>query len=42
MERISLSIKELQQAGVPKWCAKMVADSMLSLYRRKDGKSPYW
>ncbi|MGF6466102.1 hypothetical protein [Paraburkholderia youngii] len=42
MERISLLVKELQQAGVPKWCAKMVADSMLSLYRRKDGKSPYW
>lgn len=42
MQRISLSIKELQQAGVPKWCAKLIDDSMLSLYKRKDGKSPYF
>lgn len=42
MERITLSIKELQQAGVPKWCAKMTAESLVSLYKRKDGKSPYY
>lgn len=42
MDRITLPIKELQQAGVPEWCAKMTADSILSLYKRKDGKSPYW
>ncbi|WP_207000768.1 hypothetical protein [Trinickia mobilis] len=42
MDRITLPIKELQQAGVPEWCAKMTANSILSLYKRKDGKSPYW
>ncbi|QIE22851.1 phage integrase SAM-like domain-containing protein [Caballeronia sp. SBC2] len=28
---------------MPKWCAKLLSDSMFTLYKRSDGKSPfYW
>lgn len=43
MPKDSLQIKELERAGVPKWCAKLLSDSMFSLFKRTDGKSPfYW
>jgi integrase len=36
---MSLSIKELERTGVPKWCAKLLSDSMFKLYKRSDDKS---